>query len=111
MMWGNIGEIEKVGKAIKKIDIHSEVWENILNSIGRTYSKNGKNNEFIKLLHDLDNKLTHPLSKTAIFYQLVVIEADTTKFISPAMKASFCGAEIERSDKQITISLGSKGKQ
>ncbi|MFQ5632972.1 MAG: hypothetical protein ACE5I1_29740, partial [bacterium] len=70
VMWGNIGEIDQVKKAIPQIDIHADVWSPILSGIGNAFSKNNQGDEFIALLHDFESKLTHPASKTAVFNRL-----------------------------------------
>ena len=70
MMWGNLGEVARVEKAIPQIDVHSSVWYQILILIGSSYRRNNRIDDFIKLLHDLENELTDPKSKTALFHLL-----------------------------------------
>jgi peroxiredoxin len=70
MMWGNVGDIEQVEKAIPQISVDSEEWSQILNGIGNAYWRNERGDDYIKLLHQLAPKLTNPKSQTELFYRL-----------------------------------------
>jgi len=71
MMWGNTGDDSFVHEALSTIDTDSDLWHRfgipvqILNIYAR--NKNLEADESIILLHELENQLTHPKSKSSVY--------------------------------------------
>ena len=71
MMWGNTGDNSFVHEALSTIDTDSDIWHRfgipiqILNIYYR--NENLKVDESINLLHEWENQLTHPESKSSVY--------------------------------------------
>lgn len=70
MMWGNLGATVQVEEAIAHVPFESKLWSNILNSIGNAYARNERREDYLTLLSRLENKLTHPDSRSELFLAL-----------------------------------------
>lgn len=75
MMWGNTGDDSYVHEALSTIDTDSDIWYrfSIPIQLLNLYSRNEKLevDESIILLHELENKLTHPKSKSSVYRWLL----------------------------------------
>ncbi|HEX6982209.1 MAG TPA: TlpA disulfide reductase family protein [Balneolaceae bacterium] len=82
MMWGNTGAADEAEAAMAKLDYNSRIWSTIINSISNAYSRNGEKayQNFIALLKELREKLTHPQSQSAVLLQLAQIYHRDKKF-------------------------------
>lgn len=70
MMWGNVGDDRAVEDALNHIDPGSDVWANVLLAAGHAFARAERYNDYIALLHRLEDRLTHPQSLTALFMRL-----------------------------------------
>ena len=65
MMWGNLGSINEIDKAVPHVDLASSSWELVLHGIANAYHRNGRDmkalatklHEFEGLLEDLASRL------------------------------------------------------
>ena len=70
MMWGNLGAVEEIERAIQHVTKESELWRPILNSIGNAYGKRDRGQEYVDLLHRLEDELTDPGSRSELMLRL-----------------------------------------
>jgi peroxiredoxin len=73
MMWGNTGAADKANEAMAHIEYDSEIWSQIIVSIGNAYYRNRRGQDYENLLLELKDNLTHPESKSAVFLRLAGI--------------------------------------
>lgn len=73
MMWGNTGNARYLNKALETLDYDSEIWGKIINSLRNIYYRNEslEKESYEKLLIELKNKLTDPISKSAVIWDLL----------------------------------------
>ena len=69
-MWGNLGMVEEIEVAISHVQLETDLWREILTSIGNAYGRNERWEDYTALLIQLENKLTHPKSRSALFFEL-----------------------------------------
>lgn len=79
-IWGDTGAAEEVEEAVAKISNDAEIWSNILLSIRDAYFKHERTQDYIDLLARLKNRLTHPVSKSAVLYRLANALHDQREF-------------------------------
>lgn len=70
LMWGNLGDAEKVESALKKVSDDSILWSRILDSISSAYFRSKRQSEYAILLTDLKDRLTDPVSRSGVFLRL-----------------------------------------
>jgi peroxiredoxin len=72
LLWGNLGEAEKVDEAMSMIDRDSKTWSRIIVQINNAYylSDNKTRQDYIEVLEKLKRDLTHPESKSAVLFAL-----------------------------------------
>ena len=70
MMWGNLGALENIEKAIQKISPSSKLWGEIQTSIGNAYGRNNRWEDYILLLTSIQNTLTDPKGRSEILLRL-----------------------------------------
>ncbi len=70
MMWGNLESADEVTEAIQHVPDRSDVWGRILTGISNAYARSDRYDEYETLVHDLENRLTHPASRSALFRSL-----------------------------------------
>ncbi|WP_445666288.1 peroxiredoxin family protein [Fodinibius sp. AD559] len=71
-MWGNTGSIKRIEQVLPTIDKDSDLWSKFMLSVGNAYRINQERNwnEYITLLKELKNQLTHPVSKSYVLLEL-----------------------------------------
>lgn len=72
MLWGNLGEAEKMDEAMTHLDYESEIWQQIILSIstGYHYSDQKTREDYIELLETLRGKITDPKSRSEVLFTL-----------------------------------------
>ena len=84
LMWGNTGDDSYVHEALSTIDTDSDLWHRfgipvqLMNIYFR--NENLEVDESIILLHDLENQLTHPKSKSSVYRRLLSYYQEERKF-------------------------------
>lgn len=66
MMWANLGAADDLERAISKIPRESNIWREILNSIGNTYYRSKRNADYFALINRLEDELTDPGSRSEL---------------------------------------------
>lgn len=72
LLWGNLGEADKMDKAMKRIDHDSKTWRRIIVPISNGYhlSDQKTRENYIELLENLKSNLTDPKSKSEVLFAL-----------------------------------------
>lgn len=72
MMWSNTGAAEKTDEAMSHLDYDSGIWSKFIQFVSNTYYKSEQRTQqdYINLLQKLDDKLSHPESKSAVLWML-----------------------------------------
>lgn len=70
--WGNIGAADKVDKAMAQLDYDAESWRHIIAYVPNAYvnSEDKTIENAVALLEGLTDKLTHPKSKSGVYWWL-----------------------------------------
>jgi len=69
-MWGNLRMVEEIEAAISHIPLETDLWRDIFSSIHMAYFYNKREEDYTALLIQLGDKLTHPKSRSALFFEL-----------------------------------------
>lgn len=72
MMWGNTGAAEKTDEAMSHVDYNSGIWSKFIQYVSNSYYKSEQRTQqdYINLLQKLDDKLSHPKSRSAVLWML-----------------------------------------
>lgn len=72
MLWWHTGSAEQMDEAMARLGYDSELWSRIMGYIKSGYdrSEQKSRNDYLKLLHRLKEKLTHPVSRSAVLFHL-----------------------------------------
>lgn len=72
-MWGNTGNDTYATGALKTLDYNSDIWGKIIHSVGSIYHQSDSlsTEAYYKLLTDLKEKLTDPVSKSTVMLSLL----------------------------------------
>ncbi len=107
VMWGNIGKYKYVNEALETLGNDSPLWEKIISRVGRIYFQNeeiGGMDAYNKLLIDLENRLTHPKSRSQVLLQLLRAERKDNK--GKAAKLARELVELDASNFYVDQGLG-----
>jgi len=67
-LWSQTGNVEEIDKSLSRLATDAELWSTILLYVKIGYEKNGR--DFYELLKDLEGKLIHPRSQSAVLFYL-----------------------------------------
>lgn len=72
-MWGNTGNDTYAAEALQTLNYNSDIWSKIIPSVGNIYHRSDSlgTETYYKLLADLKEKLTDPVSKSTVILSLL----------------------------------------
>lgn len=73
LMWGNTGNDQYVEEALATLENESELWIYVIHPLSNIYHReeNLSYENYIDYLHELENRITDPKSKSQVFTNLV----------------------------------------
>ena len=72
LLWKNAGAVTEMDEALSQLSDESELWSSILHYVSSAYagSEHRDTEDLYVLLKDLENRLTHPASRSAALLEL-----------------------------------------
>lgn len=67
-LWSQTGNVKAIDKALAKLDLDAELWSSIIRYVKSAYQEQQR--DVMGFLHELNKKLPHPNSKSAVRYFL-----------------------------------------
>lgn len=76
--WGNLGAVDKAEKAMTQLDSDAEIWSYFLAFVPNAYinSEDKTVEDAVELFENLTDKLTHPKSKSRLYWWLAMYYHD-----------------------------------
>ena len=69
-MWRNLGDRERIDRALAEIDTGARVWYRVLPAVRGAYLKDGKRDEYLSLFERLSADLGHPVARAQALQSL-----------------------------------------